>query len=462
MAINPSPLLASDSPRDLTPGIRNLQLAFSGGVLSGEEIAEALTVAPSRQRLQRAQNIEALDLLPLEAESQRLALEQDILEAPARRQLSELQLRGALGQTEAALDVQSDVARMNQLKLQSQLDEFEGLLGSQPFATSENAVAFFQRTRPGEKVPQNRQLLAQKNREAFEAVQQFRSAVSRFTGTPSTESFVRVNPETFDKERVQVTFDGAGRVIREQVLGLVDVGEKAFTEQQANAVQYSTRMRQAEQNIQALEGVGFDPSDPLNYAAQWLSRHKLGGLVSSEAQQYEAAKRNWMAAVLRKESGAAISEAEYRGADHQYFPQPGDTLATRQQKARLRQTALTTMQEAGLGGVSVDQRSQIQSLFEAPVGPTVGDIKPMHEVVSDSQYAEMVAEKLPKPGTEKPPVDIQKPIQLGVSGAAPVVPPVQSAVPVINSPAEAAALPSNVKVFMTPDGRTLRNPNFKP
>lgn len=66
--------------------------------------------------------------------------------------------------------------------------------------------------------------------------------------------------------------------------------------------------------------------------------------TQSESQQrYETAKRNWIAANLRKESGAVIGTDEYRQAENQYFPQLGDSPKVIADKAALRRTAEETM-----------------------------------------------------------------------------------------------------------------------
>lgn len=426
---------------NLSPAISNLQLAFKNGVISGQEIADALIVKPSQQKLQRAQNIASLDLLPLQQQANQLQLEQQVAEAPARAELGALQLEGATGQAEAALLIQDDAARAQRLQVEDQVAQAEGLLGAQPFATPQNAVNFFQQTRPNEKIPQDPDVLTQKNQEAFSAIQAFRQDAARFRGKQTTESFVRVNPETFDQERVRVTFDGAGNVIDEETLGLVKSGAQSLTEQQANAVQFSARMKQANINLDSLEDAGFDVAAISNHLMQSASRRKLGFLSSSQAQQYEAAKRNWIAAVLRKESGAAIAQSEYAGADHQYFPQPRDTAATIAQKRTLRDTALNTMQAAGLFGLPPAQKAQITDQFNNPGQPTVGQIKPRHEVRPDSEIEE----------------DLNQDVAPDIT-----LPTGPTAVPAVNSAAEAQQLPPNVQFFRAPDGRVFRNPNFAP
>lgn len=471
MAVNPSALTAIREGSDLTPAIQNLQLAFKQGVLDANEINDALSVGPSRRDLARESNISQLQLLPLQTQAARLQLEQDIAQAPARAELGELQLQSSLQQAQAGLDIFDSVAQKNKLEVESQLSEFEGLLGAQPFANPQNAAAFFQRTRPGESVPKNPQVLEQKNQEAFNAIQRFKTDMKRFSGAPSVETFTRVDPETFNKERVRVTFDGAGNVVDEQNLGLVEMGEKSLTEQQANAVQYSARMRQAQANLTAIEDAGFDPAGIVNHLGQWASRNKLGGLASSSAQQYEAAKRNWIAAVLRKESGAAIAQSEYKGADHQYFPQPRDTAATIAQKSRLRETALKTMQAAGLFGLPPAQKRIVEEQYAGEVGPSAGPIVSNHEVISDSEYFERYGvqpgvnpgagpTKPSGKGGERKPISTSARVEpdARLSTQESVSPDVQ----IVGTREEVLQLPPNVKFFTDPSGVLRRNPNYRP
>ena len=53
----------------------------------------------------------------------------------------------------------------------------------------------------------------------------------------------------------------------------------------------------------------------------------LGGL-SPEQQQVAQARINFITALLRKESGAAIGASEFATAEKNYFPKPGDDAAT--------------------------------------------------------------------------------------------------------------------------------------
>lgn len=61
---------------------------------------------------------------------------------------------------------------------------------------------------------------------------------------------------------------------------------------------------------------------------------------SQDAQKYDQAKRNFINAVLRRESGAVISPEEFRNAEQQYFPQPGDGEEVIAQKRANRETTI--------------------------------------------------------------------------------------------------------------------------
>jgi hypothetical protein len=81
----------------------------------------------------------------------------------------------------------------------------------------------------------------------------------------------------------------------------------------------------------------------------------LGG-PSSGQQQVDAARKNFITAVLRKESGAAISPTEFATEAKKYFPQPGDSNETIAQKRNARETAIKAMEiQAGPGKRQIEQ-----------------------------------------------------------------------------------------------------------
>lgn len=81
---------------------------------------------------------------------------------------------------------------------------------------------------------------------------------------------------------------------------------------------------------------------------EFTSRLAIGGLLPNEVQtanrqQFEQAKRNFVNAVLRRESGAAIAESEFQSAEAQYFPMAGDSDEVLVQKAANRESVINNM-----------------------------------------------------------------------------------------------------------------------
>ena len=119
--------------------------------------------------------------------------------------------------------------------------------------------------------------------------------------------------------------------------------EIKLTEGQSNAVGYARRMVQAAQTL--------DPLDFSAAATPGFAENFLGGkagnyssyLRSGDRQLYEQAQRNFISAILRKESGAAIGEQEYKNEEKKYFPQPGDKPEVIEQKRKSREEAIQGM-----------------------------------------------------------------------------------------------------------------------
>ncbi len=115
---------------------------------------------------------------------------------------------------------------------------------------------------------------------------------------------------------------------------------------QSKAALFGRRMEQAEKNLTDLAKTGFDPTTPES-AAQRTSVFPEG-LKSEPAKLLSQAEENFLSAVLRRESGAAIGEGEMEKGSRQYFPRINDTPAVIAQKAANRRLAIKGLQtEAG-------------------------------------------------------------------------------------------------------------------
>lgn len=117
------------------------------------------------------------------------------------------------------------------------------------------------------------------------------------------------------------------------------LADKPLNESQGNSLMYGQRMQTANKILENLESTNgtWDIK-----GGDVLARiNPKGG--SEDFKKYEQAKRNFINAILRKESGAAIGQDEFDSADKQYFPQIGDTEAVIKQKAANRRQVTSTM-----------------------------------------------------------------------------------------------------------------------
>lgn len=145
---------------------------------------------------------------------------------------------------------------------------------------------------------------------------------------------------------------------------------KALTESQGKAAGMLHRATSANDILNGLEDKGENNRGIIKQAAGSLPLvggaaemgvnmlpSALGG-PSSNQQRVEQARRDFVNAALRVESGAAISESEFRNAEKQYFPMPGDSKETLSQKRRNRETELEALKLQA--GKQQPQRNPVQ------------------------------------------------------------------------------------------------------
>ena len=133
--------------------------------------------------------------------------------------------------------------------------------------------------------------------------------------------------------------------------GPAEVG-KAPTEFQGKSAVFGARAQAADKILGDLQG----KYSPATIATQQsvADTPLVGGMagaalnkwsMSDADQQASQAQRDFVNAVLRQESGASISPAEFENARKQYFPQPGDSKAVIAQKAQNRRTTIQGLQQ---------------------------------------------------------------------------------------------------------------------
>jgi hypothetical protein len=147
---------------------------------------------------------------------------------------------------------------------------------------------------------------------------------------------------------------------------------KPLTEAQGKSTAYGMRMEAANKILTDLEKkgvtntgivrsaiggtVGLTPfvGEKLQEATNALINPLPGvlGGPSAEQQQVDQARRNFITAVLRQESGAAIAASEFANEERKYFPQVGDTAEVIAQKQKARELAIKAMNiQAGPQGM---------------------------------------------------------------------------------------------------------------
>jgi hypothetical protein len=176
-------------------------------------------------------------------------------------------------------------------------------------------------------------------------------------------------------ESAQLGIDKQKLGIEQQKLAQELSGAK-LTESQGNATGFGVRAKESNALLNQLEKGGTTNTGVLRSAVastvgmtpfigEKLEQgvHGAMNVLSpyaggpNEAQQAtDQARRNFVTAVLRKESGASISPSEFANEAQKYFPQPGDTDSVIRQKQNARNTAIRALEiQAGPGGNIIRQ-----------------------------------------------------------------------------------------------------------
>ena len=109
---------------------------------------------------------------------------------------------------------------------------------------------------------------------------------------------------------------------------------EAMGQAESTAALFADRMSQSAPVLDAL------PPPSIGAAAR-AGLPGVGNILTSDQnRQFLQAERNFITAVLRRESGAAISESEFKEARKLYIPQAGDDPQTLQMKKQAREAAI--------------------------------------------------------------------------------------------------------------------------
>lgn len=163
------------------------------------------------------------------------------------------------------------------------------------------------------------------------------------TGAAMTKPFEVTGP---DGTKILVQQDKQGNIKPVQGYGPKGENDKPLNDTQSKALLFGSRMRDASKELDALAEKGVNRPSVIKDAVSGvplvgraLSAAANSTVVSADQQRAEQAQRDYITAVLRRESGAAIAQDEYETARKQYFPQVGDSPAVIAQKKRTRDLA---------------------------------------------------------------------------------------------------------------------------
>jgi hypothetical protein len=128
---------------------------------------------------------------------------------------------------------------------------------------------------------------------------------------------------------------------------------KPPTEFQGKSALYANRAAEAEKILSSLD---YSPA-ALGTKSAMENTPLIGGalgaagnmMLTADNQKAEQAQRNFVNAILRQESGAVISPAEFENAKKQYFPSVGDSEAVKAQKAENRRVAIESIRNNAEG-----------------------------------------------------------------------------------------------------------------
>jgi hypothetical protein len=120
------------------------------------------------------------------------------------------------------------------------------------------------------------------------------------------------------------------------------------SEGQLASAGFANRVQASNAILTELEDTpGFDPT---SIQASFLRSVPGGNIILSEEQQrFQQAKEDFITAVLRKESGAAIGVEEFEKEDRKFFPQIGDKPGVLKQKAIGRERAFQNLSKQSKG-----------------------------------------------------------------------------------------------------------------
>ncbi len=336
----------------------------SEGALAEAEKSEVLDPF-ARGAARRAQQVIVLQSMNLNIEKSAL-----IGEIQLARQIAQEKVEATFAQKQSELNA----ARANIQANFSQFNPEEKRRATALLLQLDSESKFIQQQMQEQHEIENIVIQGIQNGLTPEDAERARQSGSRTTATQIiTEALgvpeAQVDRADFTLGKEQVRFDSEGNVIARgpstapggdidapPVKGISPVTGKAFTTTQSQAGTFAVRIEQADDFF----------SDPnLRVFSSTIGFFIPGRFKSDPRKEFEQAEKNLLTAILRRESGAAISKDEFDDARIVYIPQIGDAETVLREKAEARQTVFR-----GLVDESVGAFDQLKSSLGTEGGST--------------------------------------------------------------------------------------------
>jgi len=221
-----------------------------------------------------------------------------------------------------------------------------------------------------------REFIAAKNQGYQGNINDFKNQMSKYQESQAADAQKRL---AFESQRIGL--EGGRLGLDQQRFGLEQQkfaqefeNGKPLTEAQGNATAFGMRAKQSNALLNQLEQSGTKNTGVVRSAVastlgmtpfigekleQGVSNamnvlpSAMGGPNAAQ-QATDQARRNFVTAILRKESGAAISPSEFANEAQKYFPQPGDADSVIKQKQQARELAIKALEiQAGPGAKQI-------------------------------------------------------------------------------------------------------------
>lgn len=182
-------------------------------------------------------------------------------------------------------------------------------------------------------------------------------------------------------------------------------GDTKATEYQSKSAGFYGRMKRAERSYATVPADSKDPRNPVGqFVHEWAPNIEnslpvwLGG-NSSDRQRSDQNVRDFIAATLRQESGAAIGNEEFQRQYQIFFPMPGDAPDVIAQKAEARRQAIEGFRiAAGPLAGQVDATFGPEPANEATADPNASGGTEEDEGITGTVSDETPSPFDPKPG----------------------------------------------------------------